>query len=157
MVPNYDFSYMSNLISLGPPKKHISYYSLSMLITLANNDLISQRKKFHFYQLCTCPFEPLTVSSISLFAAENVWVFDRATLMENIPIGAKTNINGEGLLIVTAVNRQTGMKQNGTLCKEMFTWNSAKLLCRSIGYIFAEWGTRSKTLLKNTENNSGWV
>ena len=65
----------------------------------------------------------------------------------------ETNTHIKGLLIVTAVNRQTGMKENGTICKDDFNWNSAKLLCGSIGYNFAKWEDM-KRHLKNIKNAS---
>ena len=49
--------------------------------------------------------------------------------------------NHEGVLILTTINRESGKKQNGTVCRDMFNWRSAHLFCQSIGYLFADWGS----------------
>ena len=48
--------------------------------------------------------------------------------------------NHEGVLILTTINRESGKKQSGTVCRDMFNWRSAHLFCQSIGYTLADWG-----------------
>ena len=67
-------------------------------------------------------------------------MFDKATVVNNVKSEAATDYNVEGLLIISVVNRKTGVKQTGTVCKNTFDWHSAKLVCRSLGYVFADWG-----------------
>ena len=55
--------------------------------------------------------------------------------------GANTITNKKGVLILTTVDKETGKRQNGTLCKDMFNWRTAHLFCQSIGYLFAYWGS----------------
>ena len=67
-------------------------------------------------------------------------MFNRATVVNNVMSEAATDYSVEGLLIISVVNRKTGMKQNRTICKNAFDWHSAKLVCRSLGYVLADWG-----------------
>ena len=57
-----------------------------------------------------------------------------------------TGYSFEGLVIVSVVNRKTGRKQTGTVCKNTFDWHSAKLVCRSLGYVFADWGSQPQNM-----------
>ena len=72
--------------------------------------------------------------------SERLWEFKSATLI-NLVNGTEIETEREGILIVTVVNKQTGEKQNGTVCKDRFNWNTAKLLCLSMEYLFADWGS----------------
>ena len=69
-----------------------------------------------------------------------LWQFDSATLI-NVLNGTDTITNNVGVLILTTVDKETGKRQNGTVCKDMFNWRTAHLLCQSIGYVFADWGS----------------
>ena len=80
-------------------------------------------------------------------------MFDRASLMNNRINGTNKVTNTGGLLIARVVNKQTGVEQNGTFCKDAFNWHSAKIICRSTGYIFGDWGSHPM----NMENISKYV
>ena len=73
---------------------------------------------------------------------ESLWMFEKATLINDNMNRTFIRANNEGLLIATIVNRQTGIKQNGTVCKDAFSWHLASSICRSIGYVFADWGSQ---------------
>ena len=74
---------------------------------------------------------------------ESLWMVDKATLMnDKLKNSTGTRANNEGLLIATVINKQTGIEQNRTVCKDGFSWHSAKSICRSIGYVFADWGSQ---------------
>ena len=69
-------------------------------------------------------------------------MFDKATLMNDKVNKTDIRTNNEGLLVTTLINKQTGNEQNITVCKDGFSWHSAKSICRSIGYVFADWGSQ---------------
>jgi hypothetical protein len=55
----------------------------------------------------------------------------------------RTNMtkNNEGVLILSTIDKESGERQKGTVCRDMFNWRSAHLFCQSIGYLFADWGS----------------
>ena len=101
--------------------------------------------QFVGYYMCSFINEPIlkhcNISRSHRCFTESLWKFGKAALMNNMLNRTSTETNNEGLLIVTAVNKQTGIEQNGTVCKDAFNWQSAKSICRSIGYVFADWGS----------------
>ena len=81
----------------------------------------------------------------NLSISEHKWEFERATL-EDLRNGTGVVDSSEGLLIITAINTEGGMRRNGTVCKDHFNWYAANLFCRSIGFLFADWGSYPKNL-----------
>ena len=59
----------------------------------------------------------------------------------NLVNGSATETDKEGLLILTMIDSYTEVKQNGTVCADNFDGLSAHMICRSIGYVFADWGS----------------
>ena len=78
---------------------------------------------------------------------EGLWMFYKATLMNERVNRSGSRTNNEGLLIATLLNRQTGIKENRSVCKDAFSWHLATYICRSIGYIFADWGIQPINML----------
>jgi hypothetical protein len=68
------------------------------------------------------------------------WQLLRATLI-NVVNQNEVENNEKGVLILTTVNKESGERQNGTVCKDIFNWRSAHLFCQSSGYVFADWGS----------------
>ena len=80
-----------------------------------------------------------------MIVSERVWQFVRGNLI-NFVEGAQRINDKEGLLKATVVNKQTGKKKNGFVCKDRFNWYSARLFCRSLGHHFSDWGSYPKNL-----------
>ena len=70
--------------------------------------------------------------------SERLWEFKSATLI-NLVNETEIETNREGILIVTVVNKQSGEKQNGTVCVEYFHSQSANLFCQSFGFVDGWW------------------
>ena len=70
-----------------------------------------------------------------------MWRFERAMILNTALKGADAAPSKEGMLVVTVIDRRTGTEQNSSVCSDSFNWHSAKLICRSIGYVFAAWGS----------------
>ena len=47
----------------------------------------------------------------------------------------------EGLLAVNVVGTQSQLVRYGTVCKDHVNWHTANLLCLSMGFMFADWGS----------------
>ena len=80
-------------------------------------------------------------------------MFDKATVVNDVMNETNTDDSVGGLLIVSVVIKNTGMKQTGTVCKNTFDWHSAKLVCRSLGYVLADWRGQPQ----NTKHVSRYV
>ena len=62
------------------------------------------------------------------------WEFKDATLVRQLDNGTVVPSGVEGLLYVTFVNKQSGEKMRGTVCKDQFNKQAATLFCRHVGY-----------------------
>ena len=80
-----------------------------------------------------------------MIVSERVWEFEKVTLINSVEGRMRIN-DKEGLLIATVINKQTGEKKNGNVCKDDFNWHSAKLLCSFIGHHFADWESYPRNL-----------
>jgi hypothetical protein len=68
------------------------------------------------------------------------WELDGFSLLD-FTNGSATDSDNKGLLILTMTEKNTGLKRNGTLCQDNFSGQSAHVICQSIGYMLAEWGS----------------
>jgi hypothetical protein len=59
--------------------------------------------------------------------------------------------DNKGLLILTMIEKNTGLKRNGTLCQDNFTWQSAHVICQSMGNMRAEWGSYPGNIYNSTK------
>ncbi|XP_063689148.1 uncharacterized protein LOC134822166 [Bolinopsis microptera] len=84
-------------------------------------------------------------STTSYYNIERAWEFERASLINMVTGTSRLNDSG-GLLIATVYNKQTGMVQNGTVCKDAFNWYSAQLFCWTIGHHFSDWGSNPRNM-----------
>ena len=78
--------------------------------------------------------------------SEFSWDLDKVSLLKLVN-GTLTETDDEGLLFVTLIGKQSQIKINGTVCN--LNWHSAKLMCQSLGFIFAD--------LENPLGNLGYV
>jgi len=53
--------------------------------------------------------------------------------------GTRTESNSEGILIVTAKNKQMGTRQGGIICADMYDRRSSKYFCQHYGYANGNW------------------
>jgi hypothetical protein len=52
-----------------------------------------------------------------------------------------TDSDDKGVLILMMTEKNTGLKRNGTLCHDNFSGQSAHVICQSMGYMLAAWGS----------------
>ena len=62
--------------------------------------------------------------------------------MRQLDNGTVVQTGDEGLLYVTLVTRQTREERRGTVCRDKFNRQAARLFCQNMGYEFEEgvWG-----------------
>lgn len=77
------------------------------------------------------------------YSSEPSWKFKAASVMN----GTNNETVTEGFLVVTVVGSNSQVEKNGTVCD--LNWHSANLVCQSLGFMFADWGRRSKNLKNN--------
>ena len=72
------------------------------------------------------------------------WEFKDATLVRQLDNGTVASNGDEGLLFVTLVSNKTGEERRGTVCRNDFNTNAARLFCQSMGYDVRDgvWGRR---------------
>ena len=67
---------------------------------------------------------------------QQVWELRGVSLIND------STTDNKGLLFVTVANKQNRSKEKrGTVCVRGFNWRLAQLLCRKIGFVFADWGS----------------
>ena len=55
--------------------------------------------------------------------------------------GSLVESGDEGLLFLTVVDTQSRIESRGYFCQYLMNWHSANLLCQSMGFMFADWGS----------------
>jgi hypothetical protein len=77
------------------------------------------------------------------FLSEQMWEFKKSYLI-NLVNETPVRADKTGYLVVTVMNKQLGLEQNGTVCDEYLNKKSAKLFCRELGFITGWWERDSK-------------
>ena len=65
-------------------------------------------------------------------------------ILINLENKTAVEIDKKGFPIVTVENKQTGVKQNGTVCVQYYDKKSANLFCRELGLVTGWWKRNSE-------------
>ena len=136
------FSVISFFMNTIMMKRNDSYhYSYVEVVDIGKFSRLFRPK---IYTMFFMKYSTCFICSRSTFViiSESVWEIFGATLTNDMSSGNKTLKVKKGILIATVVNKQTGMQKTGSVCGDSFNWHSAKLFCRSMGLIFANWESR---------------
>ena len=65
-------------------------------------------------------------------------------ILINLENKTAVKVNKNGFLIVTVENKQTGVRQNGTVWVQYYDKKSANLFCRELGLVTGWWEEMSE-------------